>query len=82
MHARPGIERRRESMDDATRKTWSRPEPIVLVRSGPEETVLTTCKKASSDQDSAAGYGGCAVPGSGDCGVCAACVVLAPILFT
>jgi len=58
-------------MDDAARKTWSRPELIVLVRGNAEEAVLTSCKKASSEQDSAAGYGGCGVPGSGDCGACA-----------
>ncbi len=31
-------------MDEPTRRAWSRPELIVLVRSGPEEAVLTVCK--------------------------------------
>jgi len=35
-------------MDDAARKTWIRPKLIVLVRSGREEAVLTTCKLADT----------------------------------
>jgi len=31
-------------MDEPTRRAWSRPELIVLVRSGPEEAVLGFCK--------------------------------------
>lgn len=31
-------------MDQSARRTWSRPELIVLVRSGPEEAVLDACK--------------------------------------
>jgi len=31
-------------MDEPTRRAWSKPELIVLVRSGPEEDVLTMCK--------------------------------------
>ena len=31
-------------MDEPTRRAWSRPELIVLVRSGPEEAVLAGCK--------------------------------------
>jgi hypothetical protein len=30
------------------KKLWRKPELIVLVRSHPEETVLTVCKNASS----------------------------------
>ena len=33
-------------MDEQTRKTWSRPELIVIVRGGPEEAVLDVCKTA------------------------------------
>jgi len=33
-------------MGEPTRRAWSRPELIVLVRSGPEEAVLTICKVA------------------------------------
>jgi len=40
--------RRRESMDEPTRRTWSKPELIVLVRSGPEEAVLNACKSATA----------------------------------
>jgi hypothetical protein len=29
------------------KKTWSKPELIVLIRSNPEEMVLTTCKASS-----------------------------------
>ena len=35
-------------MDEPTRRAWSRPELIVLVRSGPEEAVLESCKQAST----------------------------------
>jgi len=31
-------------MDEPTRRAWSRPELIVIVRSGPEEAVLAVCK--------------------------------------
>ncbi len=31
-------------MDEPTRRAWSKPELIVLVRSGPEEAVLSVCK--------------------------------------
>ena len=31
-------------MDEPTRRAWSRPELIVLVRSRPEEAVLDACK--------------------------------------
>ena len=31
-------------MDEPTRRAWSKPELIVIVRSGPEEAVLTGCK--------------------------------------
>ena len=31
-------------MDEPTRRAWSKPELIVLVRSRPEEAVLINCK--------------------------------------
>jgi len=31
-------------MDKPTRRAWSRPELIVIVRGGPEEAVLDGCK--------------------------------------
>ena len=31
-------------MDEPTRRAWSKPELIVLVRSRPEEAVLNACK--------------------------------------
>jgi hypothetical protein len=31
-------------MDEQTRKAWSRPELIVIVRGGPQEAVLAGCK--------------------------------------
>ena len=34
-------------MGEPTKRAWSRPELIVLVRSGPEEAVLDTCKNDS-----------------------------------
>jgi len=35
-------------MDRQAGKAWVRPELIVLVRSGPEEAVLDTCKTAGA----------------------------------
>ena len=34
-------------MDEPTRRAWGKPELIVLVRSGPEEAVLSGCKGGS-----------------------------------
>ena len=31
-------------MNEPTRRAWSRPELIVIVRGGPEEAVLVACK--------------------------------------
>ncbi|MGC2775581.1 MAG: hypothetical protein WA418_08075 [Bradyrhizobium sp.] len=31
-------------MSKSEKKTWQKPELVVLVRSNPEETVLTACK--------------------------------------
>ena len=51
---------RSESMDEPTRRTWSRPELIVLVRSGPDEVVLTVCKTATGiERGPAAADQGC-----------------------
>ena len=33
-------------MDEPTLRTWCRPELIALMRSGPEEVVLASCKMA------------------------------------
>lgn len=38
-------------MDEQTRRAWSRPELIVIVRSGPEEVVLTKCRYAGAGGD-------------------------------
>jgi hypothetical protein len=34
-------------VDEPTNRAWSRPELIVLVRSGPDEAVLSACKSWS-----------------------------------
>jgi len=34
-------------MDEPTRRAWSKPELIVIVRGGQEEAVLTACKDFS-----------------------------------
>jgi hypothetical protein len=39
-------------MNEPTRRAWSRPELIVLVRSTPEETALSGCKTAAQSGDS------------------------------
>ena len=46
-------------MDEPTRRAWSRPELIVLVRSGPEEAVLTTCKVVGGVQADVTIHIGC-----------------------
>ena len=53
-------------MAEPTRRSWTSPELTVLVRSGPEETVLSACKTASSSGESA----------NNDFGVCIDQVVL------
>ena len=35
-------------MEQSTRRAWSRPELIVLVRTRPEEAVLSTCKDVNT----------------------------------
>ena len=37
-------------MDEPTRRAWSKPELVVLVRGGAEEAVLTTCKHPTGVQ--------------------------------
>ena len=46
-------------MDEPTRRAWSEPELIVLVRGREEEAVLASCKKAGSAADNASSYQGC-----------------------
>jgi len=58
-------------MDEPTRRAWSRPEVIVLVRSGPEEAVLITCKGPSAAVQVSNSVEGCDTPGPG--GACDAC---------
>jgi hypothetical protein len=38
-------------MDEPTRRGWSKPELIVLVRGGAEETVLSACKFSETVAD-------------------------------
>jgi hypothetical protein len=62
-------------MDEPTRRAWSKPELIVLVRGGPEEAVLQTCKIALRTPGGTGGYyTGCNLdldPGSGvNCSWC------------
>jgi len=38
-------------MDEPTRRAWSKPELIVLVRSGQQEAVLTECRTTTSGAD-------------------------------
>ena len=54
-------------MDEPTRRAWSKPELIVLVRGGPEEAVLTGCKlvagsSGSGNRNSSCSYPTCDVP--------------------
>ena len=56
-------------MDEPTRRAWSSPELIVLVRSGPEEAVLLGCKNATTQTEYAFANSGCyiAVPCTSVC---------------
>ncbi len=54
-------------MDEPTRRAWNRPELIVIVRSGPEEAVLTTCKVFTTNIGNADGDGGCTALPATDC---------------
>jgi hypothetical protein len=55
---------------EANKSAWSKPELTVLVRSQPEEAVLTACKLAG---------GGMAGPSAGNCSKPApGCSLLAP----
>lgn len=55
-------------MDEPTRRVWSRPELVVLVRSGPQEAVLTECRTTSEADGPSADLGGCF-----STGVCTPC---------
>ena len=56
-------------MDEPTRRAWSKPEPIVLVRSGPEETVLGGCKTLPVGGGPSHGAMWCTVVGCTMCSV-------------
>ena len=64
-------------MDEPTRRAWSTPELIVLVRSGPEEAVLAVCKSGGDGGVTGAPNGAwasdCTVneaPGPWQCAIC------------
>ena len=47
-------------MDEPTRRAWSKPELIVLVRSGPaENAVLATCRLPADSSYPSAIFGEC-----------------------
>jgi hypothetical protein len=52
------------------KKTWTEPELIVLVRSNPEEAVLTACKTELPSGGNVVLASGCGNPGGGYCGQC------------
>ena len=54
-------------MNERTRRAWSRPELIVLVRGKPEEAVLGACKAESLDTSYGAYQGGCNVTPCNSC---------------
>jgi hypothetical protein len=57
-------------MDEPTRRAWSKPELIVLVRGKPEESVLAACKNRDTQPSAVNEYVGCA---SSDATYCYAC---------
>lgn len=52
------------------KKTWVKPELIVLARTQPEEAVLLTCKYAMLSGDSETGYWSCMMQGDPSCVFC------------
>jgi hypothetical protein len=54
-------------MKPQAKKEWQTPELIVLVRSKPEEAVLTACKNTHTTAGISGQYEGC---GSSTCGPC------------
>ncbi len=56
-------------MDEPTRRAWSKPELIVLVRSGPEEAVLAACKWNSGGPGEGGSHINCAL-NQPECGPC------------
>ena len=55
-----------------TKRAWSRPELIVIVRGGPEEAVLWTCKRSGSPTHVGSAENGC-YAGAGAGQPCTAC---------
>jgi len=55
-------------MDEPTRRAWSKPELIVLVRSGPEESVLAACKNAAGAATEKGSENDCFSPPQTTCG--------------
>ena len=51
-------------MDEPTKRAWSSPELIVLVRGKPEESVLVACKNRSTQPSAVNEYLGCATLGT------------------
>ena len=57
-------------MDEPTRRAWSKPELIVLVRSKAEEAVLSTCKSQSAAAHVSDSVDGCDTGTAGECNAC------------
>jgi len=57
-------------MDEPTRRAWSKPELIVLVRGKPEEAVLGACKLATGGSGLRSMTDGCDRSGSRPCDPC------------
>jgi hypothetical protein len=55
-------------MDEPTRRAWSKPELIVIVRSGPEEAVLGACKHAAGAATAKGSQNDCFSPPDITCG--------------
>ncbi len=49
-------------MDEPTKRAWSKPELIVVVRGGPEEAVLTACKDSIPTGPQNSANWGCSPP--------------------
>jgi hypothetical protein len=54
------------------KKAWVTPELIVLIRSQPEESVLTACKELFTPGTPANNYGGCQTRAGTKCPECSA----------
>jgi hypothetical protein len=66
-HQRTPLPSRIATMTQMTKKAWSKPERIVLVRGKPEEAILGACKDNVTQANANNDASGCSVQCVSDC---------------